>query len=178
MSISVQEVTKINFCGKCLIHWYFQTFSCPMVFWAVTDCKKAKSGSKIRRCELILNINGSQCQKSFFLPRKQGKPAILPKISVNVPYFSQLSSGQYQLSASFYWLDLFIWGVLWCARSYNKIFFYVSALLTGISRPLIFDGFWAVTDQQIAQSGSKIKKCKLILNVNGLPGQSFEISAP
>ena len=40
-----------------------------------------------------------------------------------------------------------------------------------------FYGFWAVTDQQIDQSGSKIKKCKLILSVIGIPGQKFGISA-
>ena len=50
------------------------------------------------------------------------------------------------------------------------------ALFTGISRPLIFYGFWAVTDHQIDQPGSKIKKCKLILSVNGIPGQKFKIS--
>ena len=49
---------------------------------------------------------------------------------------------------------------------------------TGISRLLIFDGFWAVTDQKMAQSRSKIKKCSLTLNVNGLPGKKFGISAP
>ena len=51
------------------------------------------------------------------------------------------------------------------------------ALFTGISRPLISYRFWAVTDQQINQSGSKIKKCKLILNVNGIPGKKFGNSA-
>ena len=53
-----------------------------------------------------------------------------------------------------------------------------SALFTGNSRTLIVYGFWAITDQKMAQSGSKIKKCKLILNVNGIPGQKLEISAP
>jgi hypothetical protein len=66
------------------MHWYFQTF------WAVADQKMVQSGSKIKKCELILNINVS---KVFFLLRIQGKQAILPKISVNVPYFSQISSG-------------------------------------------------------------------------------------
>jgi hypothetical protein len=47
-----------------------------------------------------------------------------------------------------------------------------------ISRPLIFDDFWAVTDQKMAQPGSKIEKCESILNVNRLPGKKFEISAP
>ena len=51
------------------------------------------------------------------------------------------------------------------------------ALFTGISRLRISYRFWAVTDQQINQSGSKIKKCKLILNVNGTTGQKFGISA-
>ena len=50
--------------------------------------------------------------------------------------------------------------------------------MTGISRLLIFDVFWAVTDLKMARPGSKIKKCKLILNLNGLPGKKFGISAP
>ena len=51
------------------------------------------------------------------------------------------------------------------------------AIFTGISRPLIFYGFWALTDQQINQSWAQIQKCKLILNVNGIPGQKFGNSA-
>ena len=53
-----------------------------------------------------------------------------------------------------------------------------SALFTGNSRPLILDGFWAVTDRKMAQSGSKIMKCELILNDNGLPAQKIGIIAP
>ena len=63
-------------------------------------------------------------------------------------------------------------------KKLQKEIFDRSALFTSISRPLIFDDFWAVTDQKMAQSGSKIKKCKLILNVNGLPGKKFGTSAP
>jgi hypothetical protein len=48
-----------------------------------------------------------------------------------------------------------------------------SALFTGNSRPLILDGFWAVTDWKMAQSGSKIMKFNLFLNVNGLPAQKI-----
>ena len=87
------DITKRIFCRKCLIHWYLQTFSQSMVSLAVTDKKVSESWSKIKDCELILSINGSQCQNFFFLRRKQGKPAFLPKISVNVPYFSQLTFG-------------------------------------------------------------------------------------
>ena len=52
-----------------------------------------------------------------------------------------------------------------------------SALFTGISRFHISDDIWAITDQKMSQSGSKIKKCELTLNFNGLPGQKFEIPA-
>ena len=52
------------------------------------------------------------------------------------------------------------------------------AIFTGISRPLIFYGFWALTDQQINQSWAQIQKCKLILNVHRIPGQKFGIFAP
>ena len=53
-----------------------------------------------------------------------------------------------------------------------------SALFTGNSRHLIFDRFWAVTDRKMAQSGSKIMKFNLFLNVNGLPAQKIGIIAP
>ena len=73
---------------------------------------------------------------------------------------------------------------------FDKIFFYVclvvqkklkreilvrGALFTGISRPLIFHGFLAVTDQKMSQSGSKFKKCGLTLNFNRLLVQKFGI---
>ena len=51
-------------------------------------------------------------------------------------------------------------------KSQNEIFI-GSALFTGNSRHLIFDCFWAVTNRKMAQSRSKIKNCKLILNING-----------
>ena len=52
-----------------------------------------------------------------------------------------------------------------------------SALFTGISRLHISDDIWAITDQKMSKSGSKIKKCELTLNFNGLPGQKFGIPA-
>lgn len=70
--------------------------SCPMVFaW---------------RYELIL--------KGFLLYRKQGKSAILSKMSVNVPYFSKLSSGQStNFSDGVFWIYLFIYCFSLCTRS-------------------------------------------------------------
>ena len=53
-----------------------------------------------------------------------------------------------------------------------------SALFTGTFRPLIFHGFWAVTDQKMYQSGSKFKKCELTLNVNRLLVKKFGIPTP
>ena len=53
-----------------------------------------------------------------------------------------------------------------------------SALFTGTSRPLIFHGFWAITDQKMFKTGSKFKKCELTLNVNRLLVQKFGIPTP
>ena len=52
------------------------------------------------------------------------------------------------------------------------------ALFIGISRLHISDDIWAMTDQKMSKSGSKIKECELTLNFNGLPVQKFEIPAP
>ena len=43
---------------------------------------------------------------------------------------------------------------------------------------LIFQGFWALTDQKMYQSWSKFMKCELTLNVNRLLVQKFGISTP
>jgi hypothetical protein len=53
-----------------------------------------------------------------------------------------------------------------------------SLVIPDPSFSMVFNGFWAVTDQKMAQSGSKIMKCELILNVNGLPAQKIGIIAP
>ena len=48
-----------------------------------------------------------------------------------------------------------------------------SALFTGNSRPLIFNGFWAVTDEKMAHSGSKSVKFNSFFNVNELPARKI-----
>ena len=53
-----------------------------------------------------------------------------------------------------------------------------SVLFTGTSRPLIFHGFRAITDQTFSKTGSKFKKCELTLNVNRLSVQKFGIPTP
>ena len=53
-----------------------------------------------------------------------------------------------------------------------------SALFTGVSRPLIFHGFWAGTDKKMSNLGSKFKKRDLTLNVNRFLFQKFGIPNP
>jgi hypothetical protein len=82
----------------------------------------------------------------------------------------------FYMSKGFYWLDLFIWCVLWCTRSPKTKFpseVPYSLVIPDPSFSMVFDGFWAVTDQKMAQSGSKIMKCELILNFIVLPAQKF-----
>ena len=99
---------------------------------------------------------GSQAKKVFFfLLKKEGKPAI----SKICPILA--SSIQTNLPLVCHFLRF---------KKLQKEISIPNALFTGISS---FDGFWAIKDQKMSKSGSKIKKYELTLNFNQLPGQKF-----
>ena len=123
---------------------------------------------------LALNHNNLSITKNLVLIQQVGQITNdhqhiikLAGIAVNVPYLhlQLLYVLSFLLARSLHQVCLMVY-----KKSQTEIFV-GTTLFTGNSKPLFFDGFWAVTDRKMAQSESKIKKCELILNVNGLPAQ-------